>query len=143
MAGLHLVPNPAVLLVQTGLFVANVIVVKKLMLEPYLRVRAKRFSATEGSLDFAATTTETNEKLTKELELKLMSAQAEIKRDAQLLIDKANAEREVLLKSAEGKARESLGQVEAMVKKELDEERQKLPKIVEELVPVLYKQIMD
>jgi F0F1-type ATP synthase membrane subunit b/b' len=143
MAGLHLMPNPGVLLVQTGLFVANVIVVKKLMLEPYLKVRAKRFSATEGSLDFAATTTETNEKLTKELELKLMSAQAEIKRDAQLVIDKANAEREVLLKGAEGRARESLGQVEAMVKKELDEERQKLPKIVEELVPVLYKQIMD
>jgi F0F1-type ATP synthase membrane subunit b/b' len=143
MAGLHLMPNPEVLLVQTGLFVASVVVVKKLMLEPYLKVRAKRFSATEGSLDFAATTTETNEKLTKELELKLMSAHAEIKREAQRLIDKATEEREALLKGVEGKARQSLGQVEATIRQELAEERKKVPKIVEELVPVLYKQIMD
>ena len=42
MASLELVPHPDVLVVQAGVFLANFVVVKKLLVEPYLTVRDKR-----------------------------------------------------------------------------------------------------
>ena len=49
MSGLNLVPNPTVLAVQAGVFMANIFVIKKLWLDPYLRVYEKRQANTTGS----------------------------------------------------------------------------------------------
>ena len=44
MADFNLVPVPRVLLVQAGIFIANTIIIKKLLIEPYLKLKAKRDS---------------------------------------------------------------------------------------------------
>ena len=49
MSSLNLVPNVAVMAAQTGIFVANYYAVKKLLVEPYLKVYDKRRSLTVGS----------------------------------------------------------------------------------------------
>ena len=47
MADFNLVPVPRVLLVQAGIFIANTIIIKKLLIEPYLKLKAKRLDYTE------------------------------------------------------------------------------------------------
>jgi F0F1-type ATP synthase membrane subunit b/b' len=48
MADLSLIPNPQVMAVQAGIFLANLYVVKKMFVEPYLELKDKRIRLTEG-----------------------------------------------------------------------------------------------
>lgn len=47
MADFNLVPVPKVLLVQAGIFILNTLIIKKLMVDPYLQLKAKRLDYTE------------------------------------------------------------------------------------------------
>lgn len=47
MADFNLMPVPKVLIVQVGIFIANTFVVKKLVLDPYRRLKERRKALTE------------------------------------------------------------------------------------------------
>ena len=49
MSSLNLVPNLNVMAVQAGIFVANFLLLRNLLLEPYLKVYDKRQNLTVGS----------------------------------------------------------------------------------------------
>ena len=61
MSSLNLVPNPTIMAIQAGLFVANFVAVKKLLLEPYLKVYDQRQDLTVGNKTEAIKILEENE----------------------------------------------------------------------------------
>jgi F0F1-type ATP synthase membrane subunit b/b' len=49
MSQLNLTPDPIIIATQAAIFLANLLVIKKLILNPYLAVRARREASTGGS----------------------------------------------------------------------------------------------
>ena len=68
MSGLNLIPNPTVLAVQTGVFMANIFVIKKLWLDPYMKVYEKRKASTTGSQSDAEKIGKENDKMVTKIE---------------------------------------------------------------------------
>lgn len=48
LSDLNLIPNPPLIVGQAAIFLINMVIVKKLMIDPYLALREQRMRATEG-----------------------------------------------------------------------------------------------
>jgi F0F1-type ATP synthase membrane subunit b/b' len=138
MASLNLIPDPQVLAVQVGVFLVNAAVIKKLFVEPYLKVNDRREAATIGGKDSALKMLDACETLTTEIENRLASASDEAKRARELTREKAQKERAQLVKSAETDAKAVVEEVEARIKSDLATEKAKIPQMFQTLVGEVY-----
>jgi len=139
MASLELIPNPQVPVVQAGIFLANLVVVKKLWVEPYLTVRDRREKMTAGSKDDATRFLADAERLSEEINAKLKSAAGEAKSHRETIRNAALARRAQILAAAESEAKAHVDTVERQIKDELTRERSKVPAIVQTLTDDVYK----
>ena len=118
MADFNLVPVPRVLLVQVGIFIANTIIVKKLMIDPYLKLKAKRLDYTErkqaaATARFAALEQELAElRATRRSRL---SALAQLRRKK---YEQARARREKLIVAATQESEAAIKEAKANLRKE-------------------------
>ncbi len=142
MASLNLIPDPQVLAVQVGVFLVNAVVIKKLFVEPYLRVNDRREAATIGGKDSALKMLDACETLTSEIETRLNSASDEAKRSREYTREKAQKQRTEIVKSAETEAKSVIAEVEATIKREIATERAKIPQVVSALVNEVYSQAL-
>ena len=78
MSSLNLTPNPSILLVQLGLFLANLFVIKKLILQPYLALRARREAMTTGNAGEAQKLAHEASEKAKQIDDKLTNTRADI-----------------------------------------------------------------
>lgn len=143
MAALNLDPNPLIIAAQMGIFIGAVVVVKKLMVDPYLKVKDKRDSLTVGSTDDAKTLVAENEQLSANIQGQLQDA-----------FQYAKQVKETALESAEGKSREILAaaktnieadsaKLEQQLKKDLAEETSKAKQFVDTLAAQVYQKVVD
>lgn len=139
MASLNLMPNPGVFLVQTGLFLANVFVVKKLMLDPYLKVKAKRDALTVGGKADASTLMLQNEKNMGYIKQRVDEAFNLARQQSEKLSAEANKKRDDILVHAEKDAKAFLAQAQQEISAELLREKAKIPAIVKDLTENLYQ----
>ena len=143
MATLNLTPNPIAVATQAVLFIANVFIVKKLMLEPYLKIRARRDALTVGSKDeaikFVASTTELNAQITK----RMQDAHSSIKVEVEAIRAKASSERAGLIGVAEKSAKESLTKLQASIVAALNDERQKMPAIAKAIAHQFAEKVLS
>jgi F0F1-type ATP synthase membrane subunit b/b' len=139
MAALNLVPNPPVLVVQAGIFLANLAIIKKLYVDPYLSVRDRRDAQTLGNKDAATAALSQAEAVQAKISESLSAAADAAKkaRDAQraTAIEKRNA----VLKAAEAEAQAQVAAVEKQIQAELQSEKAKVPGIVASLTQEVYQ----
>ena len=138
MASLELVPHPSVLAVQVGVFLANLVVVKKLWVEPYLLVKERRQKLTVGSKDEATRLLAEAEKVAEEINSKLLTAASEAKASREGVREAALQRRTQILAAADAEAKAYVGTVERQVKEELMRERGKVPAVVHKLTDEVY-----
>jgi len=138
MAQLNLVPDPAVVGVQIGLFVVNMAIVKKLFLEPYLRLRAKRDALTTGSQADAARLLYECDEIARKVQESIEEAAASAASERERVKAGASQRRSDIIKGAEEKARAEVESVAARVKAEVAEQRAMLPKVISDLTTQLF-----
>jgi F0F1-type ATP synthase membrane subunit b/b' len=141
MSQLNLSPDPVVLAAQATIFLANMLVVKKLILEPYLSVRAKREASTGGSQDNA------NKLIVeaKALEEKITERMRGAHKDASAARDKIKGEhqrkRGEILSQAEVAAKAEQQKIESEIAKNLSEERSKKDETIKSLADTFFGQV--
>ena len=143
MGSLNLVPNPTVMAVQAGLFVANFVVVKKLLLDPYLKVYDKRQTLTVGNKHEAAELVQKNEDALAEIKKKLKGANDEAVSLRNALTSEAKTKKAELIGAAEKKAKESIDDVRTKIQASMKAEMAKIPTMVDELTDVIVKQVLQ
>lgn len=141
MAQLNLSPDPIVLGVQSAIFLANLFVVKKLILEPYLSVRNKREASTGGSHEEA-------EKLQAEalaLEAKITDKMRAAHKDAAITREKIKNQalhrRSELLAKAETEAKTQQSKVENEIAENLRLERAKKELTIRQIANDFFTQV--
>ena len=142
MSGLNLVPNPAVLVVQAGVFLANVVVVKKLFLEPYLNVYRKRQGQTVGSREETERVVAENAKLTYDIERRLEEAMLKARKEREEIIAEGETRREKLMLQAEIEAKRIIEESRSELQTNLKGESAKITEQVASLTEAFYQKIM-
>ena len=120
MADFNLVPVPRVLLVQAGIFIANTIIIKKLLIEPYLKLKAKRLDYTERKQAAATARFAALEKELAELRAQRrsrLSALAQLRRKK---YEQARARREELIVTATHESEAAIKEAKAGLRKEFE-----------------------
>lgn len=124
-SSLNLSPDPIVIGVQAGLFLANMYVVKKLMLDPYLKVRSAREAKTGGSQDDAqallAKAAELDQAMTEKMRVAHKAASA----TRESIKSAAQAQRASTLAKAEAAAKKEQTEIQNAISANLAEERSK------------------
>ena len=138
MAQLNLVPDPAVVGVQIGLFIVNVAIVKKFYLEPYLRLRANRDTLTTGSHADAARLLYECDEIAKKVQDSIEEAAATAASHREAVKATATQRRAEIIRAAEERARAEVEAVAIRVKNEVAEQRAMLPKCISELTAELF-----
>jgi F0F1-type ATP synthase membrane subunit b/b' len=139
MAQLVLVPNPVVLAVQAGVFLANVVVIKKLMLEPYLAVRDRREKLTQGNRDEAGAIVTRCEALATDINQRLVTTAQTAQKAKESIRNTALEKRNAILAAAEAESRATIDKMAAEVKQTLAAERAKVPQVVQQLTQQVFQ----
>ncbi len=120
MADFNLVPVPKVLLVQAGIFVANAVIVRKLLVEPYLRLRAKRLDYTERKQAAATARFAALEKELAELRAQRKSRLGALAQLRRKKYEQARARREELIVTATRESEAAIKEAKASLRKEFE-----------------------
>lgn len=139
MATINLVPNPTVLVVQTGVFLANLVIVKKLILEPYLALKDKRESLTSGQASDAQKILADCETMTQKITTTIQSAVSESSKAAQSILADAQKKKDAILKVAEEKAKATFESAKSEIAESLAQEKGKVPEAVRKLADEIYQ----
>lgn len=143
MSSLNLVPNPSVMLVQVGLFVSSFVIIKKLFLEPYLKVSDQREALTKGSVKDAASIIKANECSQIQIDGKLSQMRDESAKLRESAHTAAQQEALSIVSAAESDSKSAVEAIKKGIEIELQEERVKIPRIVEDLTASMFKQVLD
>lgn len=139
MASLNLIPNPPVLAVQAVIFLANVVLVKKLFVEPYLQVKDRRDKVTIGSKDDATRLLAEAEQISQRVNERLQSAYDAAKVEREAIRNAAIAKRDDLLAAAEKDAKAHVESVERQIGDAMTREKAKVSGVVESLTDEVYR----
>ena len=139
MASLNLVPNSPVLVVQAGIFLANLAIIKKLYVDPYLTVRDRRDALTLGNKDAAMAALDQAEATQQKITTTLSNAADAAKKSRDSLRAIAIEKRNVILAAAESEAKAEIDAVEKRIQSELAAEKAKIPAIVVLLTQEVYQ----
>lgn len=143
MSSLQLVPNPTVIAVQAGVFMANFVIVKKLYLDPYLRVSGKREALTEGSQEESAEIERQNAQTSANMEAQLRELNEMTHKHRQSLNSEADDKSSKILALAEKEAQQIIADVQEQIKAAVAKESENIPETVEELTSAIYKQTLS
>ncbi|SME91162.1 ATP synthase F0 subunit B [Pseudobacteriovorax antillogorgiicola] len=143
MSSLNLVPNPTVMTVQAGIFIANFFVIKKLLLEPYLKVYDKRQNLTVGNKSEAESLLQKNETTLKQIKETLQAASDEATSIRSELTAQASVKKGQLISSAEQEAKATIESVRSQITESLAEERRKIPNLVDDLTATIVNQVIN
>lgn len=138
MATLELVPKIPVLLVQAGVFLANIVIVKQLFVAPFLKLKDRRDALTVGNQDVAVKILAECETLTKEISTKLDAAYTDAAVTRESIRATALGKKTEVIKSAEAEGRSYVDSIEKEIKREVEIEKQKIPAIVNSLTQEFY-----
>ena len=133
MSSLNLSPNPVVMAVTAGIFLANFYAVKKLLLEPYLTVREQRIKATIGSQAAAEQLEMENSRSVEKIRSRIMEASQDGRVFRDTVLASAKQKRDEMLTAASQEASEVIASMRSTLLKDLAEQKQAVPAIVQQL----------
>lgn len=133
MAQLNLAPVPSVVAVQALVFLVNMVIVRKLFLDPYLRLRARREALTAGSKADANRLLYECDEIARKVQESVDAAAAAAASDRERIKTAAMAKRSEIIGAAETKAKAEFESVATRVKEEVSEQRRLLPQVINSL----------
>lgn len=128
MSGLNLIPNPAIVLAEAGVFFANLIIAKRLIVNPYLKLKDARNSLTFGAENQAQTYTHEKQKAKVELEEARKTVRKELEAIRESVRKEAIQKREDILAKAHDNARQEISSASNELRTALAREQAKLEK---------------
>lgn len=139
LAVLDLSVDPQILLIQSAIFLTNVVVIKKLMLDPYVLLRQKRDSETIGK-----------EKQTMEAQKELVEKEVRYSDKIKSALSQAKLQKEQkrqgYLKQQKAEIDALKADVDSMIQKsrealrsQIQEEKAKIPDLVKKLAAEVYE----
>ncbi len=143
MADLSLIPNPQIMAIQTGVFLANLYVVKKLMLEPYLKVKEKRIELTIGNKESAQIVLKECEEKTEEIQTKVNSALNAASDNRKKVRSEALEKKENIVTQATQQASGHLEKMRQQMQVEIAKEKEKIESTVSRLTGELFTAVTD
>jgi F0F1-type ATP synthase membrane subunit b/b' len=138
MAELNLVPNLTVVAVQTGIFITNLVIVKKLIVEPYFVLREKRDAMTSGAQGDAARLLSESESMSKKIEERLLAASTEANTLREKTRQTAVKQAEEIRKAAETETKAAVTKVTAEIAAEVAKQRAGIPEAVKKISEEVY-----
>jgi len=142
MSSLNLTPNPIVMVIEAGVFLAHFLVVKKLLLEPYIAVRTERNLRTEGSQNQAEHLEIENQNTAKRIQSQLMLVADESRALRDKAVLQAKLRRDQLVQAASDEANATIESMRQELKRELAAERAQIPALVERLTREFVQKIV-
>jgi F0F1-type ATP synthase membrane subunit b/b' len=141
MAQLNLSPDPVVLGAQAAIFLANMLVVKKLILEPYLSVRSRREASTGGSQTEAQSLLNEADALEDKITQRMRAAH----KDASIARDKIKNEamnkRTAILAQADAEAKKEQAKIISEIESNLREERLRKDATIKEIADGFFAEV--
>lgn len=133
MAHLNLSPDPVVLGVQAGIFLANMYIVKKLMLDPYMKLRTARDAKTGGSQHDAQALLDQAADMDRIIGEKMRDAHRTAAQTRDKIKSTAMTKRGELLSQAESVARKEQHDLHVAINANLQEERSKKEHTIQQI----------
>jgi F0F1-type ATP synthase membrane subunit b/b' len=133
MSSLNLNPNPTIMIVEAGIFLLNFVAVKKLFLDPFLKVQDQRFRLTEGSQHEAEKIQKDNHSKAELIHQRLSGAANESRVQRDKTIASANGQRDEVISKASAEASSIIENMRQELSRELASERGKIPQLVQTL----------
>ena len=125
---------------QTGLFLASMVVVKKLILDPYLEVRQKREKATLGNEKDAQSILEQNQRSQKLIDDKTAQMVRDIGDHAQKVRKTSGETRQQLIAEAEEKAKAWLNESREQLHRDLEGEKARVAETIQGVSKAIFEQ---
>lgn len=141
MSQLNLKPDPIVLGIQAVIFLVNMLVVKKLMLEPYLAVRSRRDAKTGGSQDVAQKLQSEAQELEARITERMRAAHKEAATVREGIKKEAMEKRSAILAKAESESKTEQAKIEEAISLNLKEERSRQEETVRSVSDQLFAQV--
>ncbi len=138
-AELDLIPKLPVLAVQTGIFLANLAIIKKLFVAPYLKVRAERETATQGSREEAIKLQAEAKEIEEELQRRMSEGLKQIRDQRETIRKEAMVMRQSLIEQAVKEANSWTDGAEKELSQVLQREKAKIPAVVAGLKEEIYR----
>ncbi len=142
MSSLNLTPNPTVMAVEAVVFLVNFFAVKKLLLEPYLKVNAQRKEQTEGNQSQAEHLELENQKAIEKINVKIGQVSEESRTLREQTVQKAKLDRDSQVQGASDEASRTIESLRQELAKELAAERARIPGLVDQLTKEFVSKIV-
>ncbi|MEY4630325.1 MAG: hypothetical protein RIQ81_445 [Pseudomonadota bacterium] len=139
MAQLNLAPVPSVVAIQAVVFLVNMVIIRKLFLDPYLRLRARRDALTAGSKADANRLLFECDEIAAKVQEQIDTAAAVAASDRERIKTEAMNKRSGIISAAEEKAKNEFDSVASRIKQEVIEQRRLLPQVIERLTDEVFK----
>jgi len=143
MAELSLVPNPTLLVVQTGIFLTNVWLVNTLILKPYQKLKAARDQATVGNQDEARRTLQEVATISEAIKQKTTAALEQARQSIKSARDQAQNQQAQLTAAANAESQTFLDGFRTDLKTNLASERAKSNEILGTLSDEIFKKLLN
>ncbi len=138
MSSFELFPEPTVLAVEAGVFLVNMAIIKKFMVDPYLKLKDKRDAATTGSKEGAAAALEKCESISAAIAKAIHAANDDARGIKEKIQVDASQKRDALVAAATKEARGTIESMQADVATQLNKERARVSEIVGSLTSEVY-----
>ncbi len=113
------------------------------MLEPYLKVRARRDSLTSGSQADAKNALQESERIATEISTRIKSSAEKAKQEKEVLRQTALTKRQAIVEAAEKEAGKTIAEQASRIAKELADERAKVPAVVKSVTDQIYAVVLN
>lgn len=140
MSQLNLSPDPIVIGAQAAIFLANMYVVKKLILEPYLSVRTLREARTGGNQDMAQKLSQEAQALESKITERMRAAHKEAATAREAIKNEAMTKRSATLSMADAAAKSEQAQIDAEIAANLNSERAKKEETIKTIADSFFAQ---
>jgi F0F1-type ATP synthase membrane subunit b/b' len=143
MAELNLIPNPTLLAVQTGVFLANVWIVNALILKPYQKLKESRENLTTGKQDESKAVRAEIAVRLDDIKKQTSDAFEKARKMLAQAREQASNQQAEIVSSAHLAVQTELDQFRIALKSNLDQERAKAPQVVQGLAQEVFQKLLN
>jgi F0F1-type ATP synthase membrane subunit b/b' len=142
VSALNLIPDLEILCAQTGIFLANLVVVKTLIINPYLSLQEKRRAHTSDSQDQAQKTLASCVQQSAAIEAQIAATIAEVSTQGEKVKAQALTEQQRLIVAVRQQVDVDLEAMRREIAEQLAEQRSKVPAVAEQLSKQFYQTLL-
>ena len=138
-----LVDIDATLFIQLGIFLLMLVLLRKLLFQPVIRVVEARHDATDGATEAANALREEADRLNDKFEKKLEEVRSTVKVDRERIVDEAHRQEREIIRKARAEAHDLLTKMREETANEASKTRAQLENEVVSLADMVAQKILN